>query len=157
MKLHPGGDANPPYLVEFPEPSAEDLERIVHVQDILRSVRRTSPLVNENLLSQEADGVCDSNSSRDTIGLELDGPWVLQKDLDVTQLLRENTADLYSCFPSVAPIVFTADQRSQELCVEPSGLAAQAIVSCRWAIVTDELLGKTMGRQPSTNILFPDM
>jgi hypothetical protein len=76
---------------------------------ILRSVLEIALLVNEDLLSQEADGVCDSNPIRDPIGLEVDRPWVLQKEIDVPQLLRGDTSDFHRGFSLVVAIVFTAD------------------------------------------------
>ena len=79
------------------------------VPGILRSVLEIALLVNEDLLSQEADGVCDSNPIRDPIGLEVDRPWVLQKEIDVPQLLRGDTSDFHRGFSLVVAIVFTAD------------------------------------------------
>jgi hypothetical protein len=55
---------------------AEDLERVVHVQYVLRSILALALLVNEDLLSKEADRVRDFNPSYRPIGLEIDRPCV---------------------------------------------------------------------------------
>ena len=58
-------------------PCAEHFERVVNVQDVLRSILPLTPFMNEYLLGQEADGVCDLNPSGERIGLEVNRPWVM--------------------------------------------------------------------------------
>ena len=87
----------------------------MQVQDVLRAVVAVALFVNENLLSEEADGVWYLNPNRGPIALEIDIPWVVEKQLDVPQLLRDNARNFDGSFAPVLAVVFTANQRGQEL------------------------------------------
>src|SRR5258708_35866342 len=78
----------------------------------------------------------------------------MQKKLDVAQMLRGHACDFRRHLAPLFAIIFTTNQRSQKLRVEPRGYAAQTILGCRWVIVTEKLLRKAMSHQPRTNILF---
>jgi hypothetical protein len=129
----------------------------VHVQNVLRSILTPALPVNENLLSQEADRICDLNLGREALGLKLDGPWMIQEYLHVPQVLRGHASDFRCRFPPLLAVVSAANQWRQELRVESGALPTQPVVSYGWAIVTEELLCKAMIDQSRANVLSPDV
>lgn len=90
------------------QPRSEDLERVMHVQNVLGFVCPFAFPVDKNLLGHEADGVGDLKGYPQTAGTEIERPRVVQKDLDERQALGRNSSDLRSCFASLGAVEFAA-------------------------------------------------
>jgi len=81
----------------------EGLNRVVHVKNVFGALISAPPPVNQYLLCQETDGICDLHSGfvceRETIvRRQSKVPRRGQQDLNVPQVLRRDAAYVLCCF-----------------------------------------------------------
>ena len=136
---------------------SKGLNGVVYVEQILCPVGRLPPVMDENLLHEERYRIWDLNKKPFSCRIpggraDLNCPGRDQKQINVPQLLCGYTGNGSSRIAPAA-LVQTADERRQELRVEPSVASSQAIMNCRRPRVPEEFLFKPARSQAGSHTL----
>jgi len=131
-------DDLPPLFAELIESTAEDLDCVVDIEDILGAVLALHPfLLNEQLLRDVGRRVGHPDRLALAIVLrERHPPRMDQKDVDVLQSLSDHPSDFFRVWSLLTPAALPPGSGREELRVEAGVLAADLPVCDRWPIVS---------------------